>query len=65
MSGKIAGDRNEDVSASVRIAPGRELTDTRLQHLIGVETGVFAQNGMRERGDQCLRRMAEREMPRD
>jgi hypothetical protein len=65
MSGKIAGDRNEDVSASVSIAPGGELPNACLQHLIGMEARIFAQHRMAERGDQGLRRMAELEMPRD
>jgi hypothetical protein len=51
MSGKIAGDRNEDVSPGVTIAPSGELTDTRLQHLVRMEACIFAQYRTRERHD--------------
>jgi hypothetical protein len=60
---QIAGNRDEDVPALGRVAPGAELPNSRLQHLIGMETCILAQHRMRERGDQRLRRMAEREMP--
>src|SRR6266581_4245364 len=63
MGRQIAGNRDEDVPALVRVAPRAELPDSRLQHLIRMETCIFAQHRMRERGDQRLRRMAEREMP--
>ena len=63
MGRKIASDRDEDVPALVGVAPLSELPDSRLQHLIGMKTCIFAQHCMRERGDQRLRRMAEREMP--
>jgi hypothetical protein len=51
MSGKIAGDRNKDVSPWVSIAPSGELTDTRLQHLVRMEASIFAQHRTRERHD--------------
>src|SRR5258707_15764601 len=63
MGRQIAGNRDEDVPALVRVAPRAELTDSRLQHLIRMEACIFAQHRMRERGDQRLRRMAKREMP--
>ena len=63
MGRQIAGNRDEDVPALVRVAPRAELPDSRLQHLIRMETCILAQHRMRERGDQRLRRMAEREMP--
>jgi hypothetical protein len=50
------------MSASVSIGPGSELPNARLQHLIGVEACIFAQNTAGERGDQRLRRMAEFEV---
>ena len=65
MGCKIAGNRNEDVAAFVGVAPLSELPESRLQHLIGMEARIFAQQRIRERGDQRLRRMAEREMPGD
>ena len=63
MGRKIAGDADEDVPALIGVAPFGELPDSRLQHLIGVESCIFAQHRMCERGDQRLWRMAEREMP--
>jgi hypothetical protein len=48
MGCKIAGNRNEDVPAFVGVAPLSELPDSRLQHLIGMETCIFAQQRMRE-----------------
>src|SRR2546430_14504715 len=63
MGRQIAGNRDEDVPALVRVAPRAEWPDSRFQHLIRMEACIFAQHRMRERGDQRLRRMAEREMP--
>lgn len=63
MGRHIAGNRDQDVPARVRVTPRAELPDSRLQHLIRMEAGIFAQHCMGERGDQRLRRMAEREMP--
>jgi hypothetical protein len=62
MGGKIPGNRNEDVPASVGVAPRRELPNSRLQHLISMEACIFAQHRTCERGDQRLRRMAKGEM---
>ena len=63
MSRKIAGNRNEDVPAFVGVAPHGELPDSRLQHLIGMEASIFAQQRKCECGDHGMWRMAEREMP--
>src|SRR6516164_7081260 len=63
MGRKIAGDRNEDVAALTTLAPRSELADSRLQHLVGVEARIFPQYSMRERRNQGLRRVAEREVP--
>jgi hypothetical protein len=41
MSGKISGDRNEDLPALVGVAPNSELADSCLQHLIGTEACIF------------------------
>jgi hypothetical protein len=49
---------NEDLPASVSVVPLGELPDSRLQHLIGMDECIFAQNGARERVDQLLRRGA-------
>jgi hypothetical protein len=64
MRGEIAGDRDEDAPAFIRVAPEGELPDPRLQHLVGVEARVFPEHRARERGDQRLRRMAKRQVPR-
>src|SRR5215471_19540393 len=63
MGREIAGNRNENMPALAGVAPRGGLPHSRLQHLIGMEACVFAQQRTRERGDQRLRRMAEREMP--
>jgi hypothetical protein len=42
MRRQITGYCNEDVSTGVGIAPYCELPDPSFQHLIGVETCVFA-----------------------
>src|SRR5438477_2665375 len=63
MGRQIAGNRDEDVLGLVRVASRAELPDSCLQHLIRMEACIFAQHRMRQRGDQRLRRMAEREMP--
>jgi hypothetical protein len=42
------------VPALVAVAPCGELPDSRLQHLIGMEACIFAQQRTRERGDQCV-----------
>jgi hypothetical protein len=62
MGRKIPGNRNEDMPAGVGVAPHRELPDSGLQHLISMEARIFAQHRPCKRGDQRLRRMAEREM---
>ena len=64
MRGEIAGDRNENMPALVGVAPEAELPDPGLQHLVGVEARVFPKHRMRERGDQRLRRVAKRQVPR-
>jgi hypothetical protein len=62
MRRQIAGNRNEDVPALVRVTPYGGLADSRLQHLVGVEAGVLAQHRKRQGGDRRLRRMADREV---
>ena len=63
MGRKIAGNRDKNVPTFFSVAPSGELPDSRFQNLVSMEAGIFAQYGMAERGDQRLRRMAEREMP--
>ena len=43
MGSEIAGDGDEDMSALVGIAPLAELPHAGVQHLVGMETCVFAQ----------------------
>jgi hypothetical protein len=62
---EIASNRDEDMPTLIGVTPGGELPDARLQHLIRMETGIFAQYRTGERGDQRLRGMAERERPCD
>jgi hypothetical protein len=59
MGREIAGDRDEDVSASVSVVPLGELPNSRLQHLIGMEAWIFAKQRTRGCANQSLRRMAE------
>ena len=65
MGREIAGDGNEDVAALVGVAPYAKLPDAGLQHLIGVEARIFAQHRAGERGNQRLRRVAERKVARN
>src|ERR1700692_3312683 len=58
MRGDVAGDCDEDAPALVGIAPNPELPHPGLQHLVGMESGVFPKHCMRERGDQRLWGMA-------
>ncbi len=64
MRREIAGDRDEDAPALIRVAPEGELPDPRLQHLVGMEARVFPKHRARERGDQRLRRIPELQVPR-
>jgi hypothetical protein len=63
MGRKIADDRNEDVPTLVGVVSFGELSNSRLQHLIGTEACIFSLHRSRERGDQRLRRVAELEVP--
>ena len=65
MGRKIAGNCDENVPALVGVAPLGELPDARLQHLIGMEASVFAQQCASERCDQRMRRVAKRQMTSD
>ena len=49
----------------VGVAPRGELSNACLQHLMGMEGCIFAQQRTRERADYHLWRMAEREVPGD
>jgi hypothetical protein len=65
MGSEIAGDGDEDMSALVGIAPLAKLPHAGVQHLVGMETCVLAQERPRQRGEQRLHRVTKREMPRD
>jgi hypothetical protein len=62
VSGRLAGDGDEDMPPLVAVTPFVELAHAGLQHLIGVEARVLAQQRPRQRGDQRLRRVVKREM---
>ena len=49
----------------VGVAPLTELPHTCLQHLIGVKAGVLPKQRVRESGDECRGRVAQREMACD
>ena len=50
---EIAGDRDEDAPAFIRVAPDGELRDPRLQHLVGVEARVFPKHRARVAISAC------------
>ena len=62
MGGEISRDGDEYVPTLVGAAPLAELAHAGLQHLIGVEARVLAQQPPRQRGEQRTRRVAEGEM---
>ena len=43
---------NKDVPALVAIAPLAKLPHARLEHLVGMKAGIFAEERLRERRDQ-------------
>src|SRR5687767_536465 len=53
MGGQVARQSDEDAPAFRSVAPVSKLTDCCLQDLIGVESGVFTQDGMRERREEA------------
>jgi hypothetical protein len=65
MGSQIPCNRDENVPALVASTPLTKLQRTRLQHLVGVKARILTQQRMRERRDQCLRRMIEDEMAGD
>ena len=46
---QIPRDRNEDMPALVAIAPLLKLPHARLEHLIGMESRILSEQGLRER----------------
>ena len=65
MGSEITGDGDEDMPAFVGVAPLAELSHAGVQHLVGMEPCVLAQQRPRQRGDQRLHRVTKREMTRD
>jgi hypothetical protein len=47
MGSEIASDRDEDMPALVATAPLTELSHAGVQHLVGMETCILAQNSAR------------------
>jgi hypothetical protein len=65
MGGQIPVNGDNDVSALVAVAPFAKLSHARLEHLIGVKTGIFAQQRLRQRRNQGVGRVTQQEMPCD
>ena len=65
MGSEITGDGDEDMPAFVGVVPLAELSHAGVQHLVGMEPCVLAQECPRQRGDQRLHRVTKREMTRD
>jgi hypothetical protein len=62
---KVARDGDQDMTPLSGVAPFAELPHASLQHLVGVKARILAEQPLRERCDQRVRRMAKREMARD
>ena len=58
MSGQEPSRRNEKVPALRALGPALILADGSLDHLNGVEIGIFADHGFRERVNERPNRMA-------
>jgi len=54
MGSDVTGSGNQDVLPFRCRSPLVKLTDARLQHLEGVEVGIFSQDAMCQRGNQGL-----------
>ena len=65
MRGEITGDRDQDVASFVALPPFPVLPHAGFEHLVGVEMSVLAQDRVRQRGDQPIGRMAERQIAGD
>ena len=52
MGGKVARDGDQDVPALLGVAPLAELPHARLEHLVGVEARILAEQRLRERRDE-------------
>ncbi len=65
MGCKVARHRDQNVPALIGVAPLAELPHACLQHLMGVEAGILPEQRVRESCDECLGRVAQREMARD
>jgi hypothetical protein len=59
---QIPRDGNKDLLALVAIVPLVKLPHARLEHFVGVKTGIFTEESMCERHDQCFGWVTEDEM---
>lgn len=64
MGGQITSHSDQDVAAC-NIIPFAKLPDTCFEHLVGVKTGIFAQQHVRQRLDQNLGWVAEKQVTGD
>src|SRR5512144_890970 len=62
MGGNIARNGDQDMTSRRAVSPLPILLHAGLEHLIGVEFGVFPQYRAAKRGDQRLYRMAKGEI---
>ena len=62
VCGQITRHGDQDVAALVGVAPFAELAYAGLEHLIGMEACILAQQRLRERAHQLHWRKPEREM---
>ena len=65
VSREVARNRDENMPPRFRVAPFVKLTHPGLENLIGVKSRVFAQQRMRQRADDRIRRVAQCEVARD
>ena len=65
MGGQITSHSDQDAAACNVIIPFAKLPDACLKHLVGVKTGVFTQQHVRQCLDQNLGRVAEEQVTGD
>src|SRR5262249_2797346 len=65
MCREISDHRNQNVATLVAIPPFAELANAGLQHLVGVKSGVFAENSLRKGSDEPLGIMASKQITGD
>src|SRR4051794_12370003 len=65
MRGNITRNRDQDMATRLALSPIAVLAHARLEHLVGVEACVLAQDRMRQGRDQRVNRVAEQKVLRD